>query len=90
LANFSYDEHEHIDWIVTELLFEKDLFDFIAIKKEPFNHRVVRYLFDGILSALEHIHEKTIAHRDLKLENILFTNDGFFTLKVCDFGFATK
>ena len=29
-----------------------------------------------------------MAHRDLKLENIMFTNDG--TIKLVDFGFAVQ
>ena len=31
-----------------------------------------------------------ICHRDLKLENIMFTKVGGFDIKLIDFGFATK
>ena len=40
----------------------------------------------GILQALVELHKKNIAHRDLKLANILITDD--YQLKLADFGFS--
>ena len=41
-----------------------------------------------MVDALEHIHSKGFAHRDLKLENIILDED--FNLKICDFGLSTN
>lgn len=40
-----------------------------------------------LMHGVQHIHKKGICHRDLKLENVLLSND--FELKIADFGFAT-
>jgi serine/threonine protein kinase len=40
----------------------------------------------SILQALKFMHEKNIAHRDLKLSNILITDN--YDLKLADFGFS--
>ena len=47
-----------------------------------------RRLFNGISSALFYLHSINVAHRDLKLENILLSKD--LTPKLSDFGFAKK
>lgn len=41
-----------------------------------------------IVLALEYLHSRYIAYRDLKPENLLIANDGH--LKITDFGFAKK
>jgi serine/threonine protein kinase len=37
---------------------------------------------------MDHMHSRNIAHRDIKLENVL-VNTSDMTLKVADFGYAT-
>ena len=41
----------------------------------------------SLLQALKYTHEKNIAHRDLKMENILISKG--LKIKIIDFGFAT-
>ena len=52
----------------------------------------IRPLFSGILDGLHHLHAQGIAHRDLKLENILLapeaTGKEGGTPKICDLGLA--
>jgi serine/threonine protein kinase len=48
--------------------------------------RLARQLFGQILGAIDVIHSKGIAHRDLKLENCFLNKD--VQLKIADFGLA--
>ena len=41
-----------------------------------------------LIKAVIHLHDNNIIHRDLKLSNILLTNEGI--LKVADFGLARQ
>ena len=45
-------------------------------------------IFTQVVEGLAFIHNKNMAHRDLKPGNILFDESG--TLKICDFGLAVK
>jgi serine/threonine protein kinase len=47
---------------------------------------ISRTLFHQLITALKHLKDIKIAHRDIKLENILL--DHRFNLKLADFGFA--
>ena len=48
--------------------------------KEPFAKKIFKQIIDG----LDYIHSKFIAHRDIKLDNILLDGEG--GVKICDFG----
>eukprot|EP00959_Pyramimonas_sp_CCMP1952_P341925 7162585-Pyramimonas_sp.AAC.1 len=39
-----------------------------------------------LLESVKYIHSQNIIHRDLKLDNILYTNTGSNEIKVADFG----
>lgn len=42
-----------------------------------------------ISCGIEHLHSKGVAHRDLKLDNVLFRRvQGRLIVKICDFGFS--
>lgn len=73
-------------YIVTELLEGPELFAYV--QKNPLSETEARNLFREILAAVQCMHSKRIVHRDLKLENILFTHENSSTLKLIDFGFA--
>ena len=47
-----------------------------------------RFFLHQIVHVLSHIHDRKIVHRDIKLENILLTDN--MTIKLADFGFARK
>ncbi|KAK1333669.1 hypothetical protein QTO34_006055 [Cnephaeus nilssonii] len=54
----------------------------------PLSERQARAAFRQVVSALRYCHQRGIAHRDLKPDNILLDEDG--TWKLADFGFSRK
>jgi non-specific serine/threonine protein kinase len=45
-------------------------------------------IFKEIVDAIEYLHDKGIAHGDIKPENVMLNNDG--NVKIVDFGFAKR
>ena len=62
------------------------LFDFIKYSGK-FNEKTCRHYLKQILLGVHHIHKNGYAHRDLKIENILF--DLNYQAKIIDFGFSS-
>lgn len=77
-------------YIVTEWLRGQELFN-RALEKR-FTENEVKILFSQIVDAVEHMHDKGIIHRDLKLENIMVvgTKNNPLNIKIVDFGFACR
>ncbi|KAF2678766.1 kinase-like protein [Lentithecium fluviatile CBS 122367] len=61
-----------------------DLLDYDRWAKRPWTIHAIGCIFAQIAEAVAHVHENGIAHRDLKVENILVARDG--TVKLIDFG----
>ena len=64
------------------------VFDYIHQKQSGLGELKGKLIFSKIMTGIKICHENEIFNGDLKLENILFTED--FTPKICDFGFASK
>ena len=56
--------------------------------KGAFTENTAHLMFTQIVAAIHHMHRHRIAHRDLKLENILLTEN--FNPKVSDFSYAIR
>ncbi len=72
-------------YLVLDLVTGGELFDYVALGG-PLEERLARYYFRQLVAALEFLHGKGFAHRDIKAENLLL--DGAFDLKLADFGFS--
>ena len=74
--------------------------DYIRIHYKPFPEEIVQYLMRQIVEAIKFLHANKVIHRDLKLDNILVNfptdqdkkslNMMKATVKIIDFGFATR
>lgn len=61
---------------------------FDIMNGEPLTENKTREITRGIVNAVFYLHTNGIAHRDLKLTNILLTEDDL--VKLTDFGFAIE
>ena len=81
----TYQRHKQLE-IVMELCTGGDL-----LARLPYTDAQASYVVQQILSALSYLHDNNIAHRDLKVENILFESDHpDAAIKVIDFGLSKE
>lgn len=73
--------------IVMELVKGGDLLDRVLCDG-PCNEEQAKNIFRQIVAGLKHCHDNGIAHRDLKLENVLINEND--EAKICDFGFCRQ
>ncbi len=78
-------------WVALDYFPEGDMSDLLKNNPSLFTDQNIKAIIRGISSAIEYLHNRDIAHRDLKPDNILLASDkGTFTLiKLADFGLAT-
>ncbi len=81
-------------YIVSELVTDGTLFDYLLKQTETkygaIHEAQAKLLIKQVLYALNYMHLKKIAHRDIKLENILVTSAVEpLEVKLTDFGFAS-
>ncbi|EAR83797.2 kinase domain protein (macronuclear) [Tetrahymena thermophila SB210] len=72
-------------FVVTEYISGGDLYDVIASKGKLPEQEAKRY-FKQIVAGVDYCHRNLVAHRDLKLENILIDDNN--NIKIADFGLS--
>ncbi|CAE6433158.1 unnamed protein product, partial [Rhizoctonia solani] len=83
---YAYGRIEHFELLAMELL-DQTLGDAVEARG-PLSLTIVSDIADQLLSALEHIHNKGVVHRDIKPDNILLVSEGSWNIRLIDFGFA--
>lgn len=83
-----YETEEHV-YVVMEKLRGGEVFDWIY-EAGRLSEAVVAKAALQILKVLAYMHGQNMVHRDIKMENLMFSDEGRHTLKLIDFGFATK
>ena len=80
---YEYFETEKHILFVIELCEGGDLLNYVR-KRRQVKEDVAKSVFKQLIEGLRYCHNKSILHRDIKLDNILLTVDG--EVKICDFG----
>ena len=85
---YAMSSSEDATYIITELVTNGSLFDFIHTEKKDFDEQRAMLWAKQIAAGMEHLHNHSVLHGDLKSCNILIAGD--MSLKVCDFGVSWK
>ncbi len=65
------------------------MFQWLRRRQRPCDEKLAAMYMSQLLSALSYLHSMGVAHRDLKLSNLLLSkNDS--VVKICDFGLACE
>lgn len=82
-------ENSDYYYIVLEYMQGKDLFDYIQIRNFKLTEQRVKEISLQIGLAIQYLHNYGIVHRDLKLENVMMSDNTEASVpKLVDFGLA--
>ncbi|XP_012780144.3 striated muscle preferentially expressed protein kinase isoform X2 [Maylandia zebra] len=81
-------EKKNVVVLITDLCHE-ELLERMA-KKTTVMELQIRSSVQQVLEGLRYLHQKNIAHLDIKPENILMASPGSDQIRICDFGNAIK
>ena len=78
---------KNVYYIIEEYIQYGELLNYIYLTK-GLGENYGRIIFESLLDSIEYLHNNNIVHRDIKIDNIMLSND--LNIKLVDFGFATK
>jgi len=85
-----YFEEGNQVYLVMELVKGGELLEAL-MDKGYYSEEDTRNCFKQLLEGIEYLHSKNVAHRDLKLENLLLTEKGKIdNIKIADFGLSKQ
>ena len=84
----NFDINDSVNFAIFEYLNNGELYNYVILLNKRFSEDISRKIFYEILKAVEACHKSGITHNDIKLENILLSNN--YNIKLIDFGFAQK
>lgn len=87
LKETGFKTYKNVPYLILELADIGELFTFITMGGK-LSERYARYFFKQLIDGLGYLHERGFSHRDLKLDNLLLTEN--FDLKIADLGFAVN
>jgi calcium/calmodulin-dependent protein kinase I len=82
-----YDEDPKKLYLVMELVTGGELFNKI-VEIGSYSENIAKRLVKQMVSAVKHLHDQHIAHRDLKPNNLLLAAPGVDEIKIADFGLS--
>jgi len=82
-----YDDDPKKLYLVMELVTGGELFNKI-VEIGSYSENIAKRLVKQMVSAVKHLHNQSIAHRDLKPNNLLLAAPGVDEVKIADFGLS--
>lgn len=80
-------QSQRVSYLLLEYAQNGEVFELLR-KADKLSENAVKFISLQLLRTLSQLHERGIAHRDIKLENMLL--DSVCKLKLIDFGFSTR
>eukprot|EP01123_Difflugia_compressa_P009612 TRINITY_DN323_c0_g1_i1.p1 TRINITY_DN323_c0_g1~~TRINITY_DN323_c0_g1_i1.p1 ORF type:complete len:300 (-),score=56.58 TRINITY_DN323_c0_g1_i1:207-1106(-) len=78
---------DEILFIAMELMDGGELYEEI-VRRKTFTEKDASFIMGQLFHALDYLHKRGIAHRDLKLENLLLKRKDSLEIKLADFGLS--
>ena len=74
---------------MTELLDNFSVADYLKIEPaKKISEETAKFIIKQVLNGIAYMHDRNIAHRDIKMENILLGENK--SVKIIDFGFSIQ